>query len=295
MTDPNTPAPAPGWYPAPHAGNELRYWDGAAWQEPAQAAAPTMAPPEEQTPQKPKKKIKWWGWLLIGLAALVVLIGVIGSLNRPDSDDVAAAPDTGQTDVADDPEEEAPEEEPVADPEPEPEPEPEPDVVRQELSGSGSDVLDVDITSAATVTFTCNPCEGNTVLKSNGGESLLVNEIGSYTGVRVINVSDGSITTRFTVEAEGAWTLVVDDIINAPRFDAAATGKGDAVFWMTSDFEVVEVRNEGESNFVVYAYGTDQWSPLIVNEIGSWAGTVEMSGPALVEVTSGGTWSLTPR
>lgn len=33
-----TPA---GWYPAPHADNELRYWDGAAWH-----AAPAYLPPE---------------------------------------------------------------------------------------------------------------------------------------------------------------------------------------------------------------------------------------------------------
>ncbi|MFJ4172761.1 Ltp family lipoprotein [Microbacterium sp. NPDC089696] len=33
MTNPN---PAPGWYPAPHANNELRYWDGMQWLEPQQ-------------------------------------------------------------------------------------------------------------------------------------------------------------------------------------------------------------------------------------------------------------------
>jgi hypothetical protein len=51
-----TPA---GWYPAPHAGNELRYWDGTAWHAApaylpadganaaasAPPAAPTMPPP----------------------------------------------------------------------------------------------------------------------------------------------------------------------------------------------------------------------------------------------------------
>lgn len=38
MTDSNAPA---GWYPAPHANGEQRYWDGARWSEwtPEQAAA----------------------------------------------------------------------------------------------------------------------------------------------------------------------------------------------------------------------------------------------------------------
>lgn len=37
MTDQLPPA---GWYPAPHANNEQRYWDGTQWQEPA---APSKA------------------------------------------------------------------------------------------------------------------------------------------------------------------------------------------------------------------------------------------------------------
>lgn len=35
MSDQN---PAPGWYPAPHANNEQRYWDGAQWIEPPGSA-----------------------------------------------------------------------------------------------------------------------------------------------------------------------------------------------------------------------------------------------------------------
>jgi hypothetical protein len=30
-------SPAAGWYPAPHANNEQRYWDGAQWLDPAPA------------------------------------------------------------------------------------------------------------------------------------------------------------------------------------------------------------------------------------------------------------------
>lgn len=38
-------SPSPGWYPAPHANNEQRYWDGAHWLELATApAAPPKAP-----------------------------------------------------------------------------------------------------------------------------------------------------------------------------------------------------------------------------------------------------------
>ncbi len=55
MTDQN---PAPGWYPAPHANNELRYWDGVQWlvpQPPAPAPtagvdAPTAILPSGEAP-----------------------------------------------------------------------------------------------------------------------------------------------------------------------------------------------------------------------------------------------------
>lgn len=40
MTDQN---PAPGWYPAPHANNEQRYWDGIQWLEPQPPVAPAAA------------------------------------------------------------------------------------------------------------------------------------------------------------------------------------------------------------------------------------------------------------
>jgi hypothetical protein len=43
MSDQN---PAPGWYPAPHANNELRYWDGVQWLEPQPPAAAPVADAE---------------------------------------------------------------------------------------------------------------------------------------------------------------------------------------------------------------------------------------------------------
>lgn len=85
--------PAPGWYPAPHANNEQRYWDGTQWLEPQQpvavptAEAATMAYdttsfPEglpatsAEQPAKSKKK----GWIIGGsIAAGVIVIGSVAS------------------------------------------------------------------------------------------------------------------------------------------------------------------------------------------------------------------------
>jgi hypothetical protein len=50
MSDSN--APAAGWYPAPHAGNEQRYWDGAQWTEPqpAPVASAPLTDPSAPAP-----------------------------------------------------------------------------------------------------------------------------------------------------------------------------------------------------------------------------------------------------
>lgn len=51
MSDQN---PAPGWYPAPHANNEQRYWDGVQWIEPQQpVAAPVIENPTAAYPTSP--------------------------------------------------------------------------------------------------------------------------------------------------------------------------------------------------------------------------------------------------
>lgn len=167
--------------------------------------------------------------------------------------------------------------------------------LRQEFSGSGDMVQEVgEVTDLAIVTFACPSCSSNTVLKSNGEEGLLVNTIGSYKGSHVINVYDNSMTTRFEIEASGDWTLVLDGLDSAPTFDGEASGTGDMAFLMSSEFSAAQIKNNGDSNFTVLAYGTSE-SPLIVNEIGAYSGVKVMTGPALVQVGSTGTWSIVPQ
>lgn len=44
-----------GWYPAPHANGEPRYWDGHAWQD----AAPQNPVPQNPVPQNPAPQHPW--------------------------------------------------------------------------------------------------------------------------------------------------------------------------------------------------------------------------------------------
>ncbi|WP_433781050.1 hypothetical protein ACQPX6_15360 [Actinomycetospora sp. CA-101289] len=134
------------------------------------------------------------------------------------------------------------------------------------------------------------------MLKSNGGERLLVNTIGSYEGKRWIDVRDGGSTTQLTVEASGSWTITVGGLDQATRATGAVSGDGDDVVLMSGSTSVASVTNSGSSNFAVHVLsGSSSSIDLAVNEIGSYSGTIPLAAPALVEVTSSGEWTITPR
>lgn len=74
--------PAPGWYPAPHANGEQRYWDGSQWQEPA---APTMSVTDNAAPGAPvpgqQAKALALSALIVGIIAFLAgLLPVIGAI-----------------------------------------------------------------------------------------------------------------------------------------------------------------------------------------------------------------------
>lgn len=177
------------------------------------------------------------------------------------------------------------------------EPEPEPVDVgpafeAQTFTGEGDYIKPFLTEVPAIVEFSCSGCTGNTILKTNGRESLLVNTIGDYSGSHVINVFDGSMTTEFNIRASGPWTLTIRDSIEATRFPDAASGVGDMAFFMDAAFESAVIQNDGESNFIVRGY-LGGVAPL--NTIGAYNGTVAIHGPNLVQVTSTGNWSITPQ
>jgi hypothetical protein len=299
MTDPTLP-PA-NWYPDPNTPGQQRYWDGTRWTEhfaPGAAsalsdvAAPEEAPTSDTAPVK--KKTALWVTLGVvgGVLLLVIIIGSIGAANR--GQDVSAAEPTASASAVES-EEATPT--PAPEPEPTPEPAPEPDppaVPTQEIPGSGDNVIPVSITGPAVVSFWCGDCGSNTVLKTDGRESLLVNTIGVYSGSHLVNTSDGSAITMLTVEAEGNWTIGIRDLTTIAPTNGAATGHGDSVVFMADTFRAAAITNVGESNFVIKGFG-GSFAELAVNTIGSYQGTVELTGPAFIQVESEGDWSITPQ
>lgn len=60
--------PAPGYYPAPHANGELRYWDGQTWAD--AAAAPTPSAKQPRLVQV-RRRTAAWSLTAAGVAGLL--------------------------------------------------------------------------------------------------------------------------------------------------------------------------------------------------------------------------------
>ena len=165
--------------------------------------------------------------------------------------------------------------------------------------GSGDDVVTIQKPSdgSAIVLFECPDCTRNTVVKTDGAESLLVNTIGSYTGSHLIDTRSGSNTTHIIVTAVGAWKLTVGGLDQATQQTAGQpiSGIGDAVVHITGKTSKARITNTGESNFTIHIYPENGNSAnLAINTIGSYKGTVPLEAPAYVQVGSSGDWSITP-
>jgi hypothetical protein len=172
-------------------------------------------------------------------------------------------------------------------------------VAVQSFTGNGDNVENVNLSGQpAVLSFSCPNCEDNTVVKTNGFDSLLVNTIGSYSGTHLLDGRSGSVTSQISVQAGGDWTLTVSDLSTVQPTTGAASGTGDAVVNMISTATTATITNtvsadqDGPGNFVIQDYTSSV--DLVVNEIGGYSGTDTMSLPGIVQVTSNGSWTITP-
>lgn len=314
MTDPTTPMPAerPAIPPVsavpPHPAAQLP-------PPPTGAAVPPPGPPGSSgytfagMPAPPKRS-NARAWAVGGVALVIALCcggAVIGAVagdedepatsasSLPSTTPSSAAPSTAAPTTAAPttavpttavPTTTAPE--PTTAP-----PAPKPKVVK----GRGDDIVRVgELTDLSVVKFTCK-CSSNTVLKSDG-DGLLVNEIGSYSGKRWINLEDGSLTTQFEVEASGSWTLTIGSVaqLATKATTGKAAGKGDDVLVLGGAGTAAKITHtSGSGNFVIHAYSMETGEGgLLVNEIGGYSGVRPLEAPALVQVTADGNWTITP-
>lgn len=167
------------------------------------------------------------------------------------------------------------------------------------LSGRGDDVVSLDKPDVpAIITFTHSGSSNFvvTTYDDNGNHiDLLVNEIGSYNGTRPLDFGASELAERLEIQADGSWSVLVEPIIEAKSVRVPTTntsGQGDMVLFLSgSSPDTAEISHTGESNFVVQAYGNSR--RLLVNEIGSYSGTVIVPQDTIVlEIVADGRWQI---
>jgi hypothetical protein len=120
----------------------------------------------------------------------------------------------------------------------------------------------------AVLQFECPKCTSNTIVTTDGSESLLVNEIGSYTGKHLIDLRDGSTTTTVTVKASGAWKMTVASGLGAAKVgagDAPVAGQGDDVVLMKG----TATKGAHHQPWAVQLHRVRDLDPVTLNQPGS--------------------------
>ncbi|WP_411720572.1 TM2 domain-containing protein [Mycetocola sp.] len=121
---------------------------------------------------------------------------------------------------------------------------------------------------------------------------LLANTIGNYSGVAVYGLLGfGEAPASLQIMADGAWTITIEQVSTAPALPESGTGDG--VYLYDGAAGALALTHDGESNFVAVEETGEAFSMgLLVNEIGSYSGTVPLSaGPSLVSITADGAWT----
>ncbi|MGO0603673.1 NINE protein [Brevibacterium linens] len=163
--------------------------------------------------------------------------------------------------------------------------------------GTGDSIITLPSDATAGLVTANNTGSGNFVLdvlddSNQSTGDLLVNEIGSYEGTTAYGINSFGESSSLQITSDGNWDITIEPISAAPELEP--TGSGDATFLYTGAPTQLTATHNGDSNFVVYE-DTDEFSMgLLINEIGTYEGTVPLSaGPSFITVNADGEWSLT--
>jgi hypothetical protein len=165
------------------------------------------------------------------------------------------------------------------------------------VEGAGDDFIEFSVPNGdfAVLDLTHNGSRNFIVVAFDaGGDRLdgLVNEIGSYSGTRPINLFEGKKVTDLEIRADGAWSITVRPIETVRSFDGIADGIGDDVLVFVGAGNRITGTHDGSSNFIVTGYGSGGRDGIF-NEIGAYSGSARLeSGTVLIVVRADGNWTL---
>jgi len=171
------------------------------------------------------------------------------------------------------------------------------------LSGKGDKVPKFTIPAdAPAIALISSKGAGNFSIESlaaNGSQNeLLVNTIGAYSGTVLFDIGAGEHSVAFKVGATGIWSITIKPITSGRAWDTTTklTGKGDDVVLLSppaAGLTAISVVGSGKDNFIIQSYGLDGTSTILVNEIGSYSGVVQLPDQSeLLQVNADGAWSV---
>jgi len=172
-------------------------------------------------------------------------------------------------------------------------------------TGSGDALLEVPRTYKPVIVSATHQGESNFILSAIGRdgelESLLVNEIGPYSGTVLVDTSSFSGFSKknpmvaLEIKADGEWTVRTRPLAAAPRA-RQGTGYGDQVVKLRKTvrgLKKITIEHSGESNFIVEAVDRKGGTDLLVNEIGEYSGSARVpAGTRFLSVRADGEWSF---
>ncbi len=168
-----------------------------------------------------------------------------------------------------------------------------PVVSTKTYSGKGNGSLKVDLGgNPAVLKFTCAACSGRTTLTADGAQASLVDQVGPYSGSRLLDATSAASTGKLTISASSTWSITVADVRSVKVTKNSASGHGDTVIKMSGANAVATVANVGTSDFVVIGYGAN-YPQQAVHQIGTFKGTVVLTTPGYLQVESDGDWTIT--
>jgi hypothetical protein len=171
------------------------------------------------------------------------------------------------------------------------------------LEGKGDSVVDAAVWDGpAIVHITGN--QGSrffavTNLDADNQEiDLLVNTTEPYDGVRPIDFDGRQQTTRFQVQAVGAWKIEVLPFGSIRQVDTPgdAKGKGDDVFFVCcKTLDTATIGGNQESRFFAVEVYYDDGADLLVNTTDTYGGIVPLKAKdkAVFVVQAVGEWFVT--
>lgn len=175
-------------------------------------------------------------------------------------------------------------------------------IASENYSGTGDQIIDLKASKKTVFIHLTHQGNSNFIVsaKDKNAEniSLLVNEIGNYSG-NVIIYPDGKTLKYLEITADGNWTAEIKSLGKSRKWNKKnIEGSGDDVIQLGKPLPSstkLKLTFTGNDNFIVTTFNQKgQRLDLKANEIGNYSGTkfLGKSVKYLEIIGTGGTWKL---